>query len=157
MPDLLVKLYDLPGAEQRIGALRRSGVVVRRALACEKRQVVTWVRESFGDGWADECDVAFSRSPLTCFIATEGHAILGFACHESTCRDFFGPFGVAEAARGRGIGTALLLCALHDMAARGYAYAIIGAAGAVDFYAKTVGAVPIAGSDPGIYRDRLRP
>jgi hypothetical protein len=37
----------------------------------------------------------------------------------------------------------------------GYAYAIIGGAGPVDFYQKTVGAIEIEGSVPGIYRDRL--
>ena len=55
----------------------------------------------------------------------------------------------------RGIGRALLLSTLHAMSAAGYAYAIVGGAGDVDFYAQTVGAIEIAGSTPGIYRDRL--
>jgi hypothetical protein len=42
------------------------------------------------------------------------------------------------------------------MAAQGYAYAIIGGAGPTGFYVKTVGAMPIDGSTPGIYRDKLR-
>jgi predicted N-acetyltransferase YhbS len=63
---------------------------------------------------------------------------------------------VLETERKQGIGTALLLAALQAMAAEGYAYAIIGAAGPAEFYAKTVGAVPIAGSSPGIYADLLR-
>jgi hypothetical protein len=42
------------------------------------------------------------------------------------------------------------------MAAKGYAYAIIGGAGPTEFYANAVGAVPIEGSDTGIYRDRLK-
>ena len=37
-----------------------------------------------------------------------------------------------------------------------HAYAIIGSAGPVDFYARTLGATPIADSWPGIYRDRLK-
>jgi ribosomal protein S18 acetylase RimI-like enzyme len=64
--------------------------------------------------------------------------------------------GVDSAARGSGIGTTLLLACLHAMAAAGYAYAIIGAAHDVAFYRKAVGAVEIAGSSPGIYRDRLK-
>jgi hypothetical protein len=55
-----------------------------------------------------------------------------------------------------GIGTALLLLTLDAMAAEGYAYAIIGAAGPADFYARAVGAVPIAGSTPVIYPNLLR-
>jgi predicted N-acetyltransferase YhbS len=62
---------------------------------------------------------------------------------------------VDEARRGQGIGKALFLSCLHAMAANGYAYAIIGSAGPADFYAKTVGAVEIEGSSPGIYPDRL--
>jgi predicted N-acetyltransferase YhbS len=65
--------------------------------------------------------------------------------------------GVAVEARGRGIGGALLLACLHAMAAAGYAYAIIGGVGNADIYRKVAGAVEIAGSTPGIYRDRLTP
>jgi hypothetical protein len=41
------------------------------------------------------------------------------------------------------------------MAAKGYAYAVIGGAGPTEFFVKTTGAQPIAGSTPGIYHDRL--
>lgn len=155
MPDMLVKLFELPDAGASVRALTKIGVAVRRALACEKHQVAAWVRENFGEGWAGECDVAFCRDPPSCFIAIEGGRILGFACHDSACRNFFGPLGVLETARNRGIGTALLLSALHAMAANGYAYAVIGGAGSAQFYAEAVGAVEIPGSSPGIYRDRL--
>jgi hypothetical protein len=37
----------------------------------------------------------------------------------------------------------------------GYGYAIIGGVGPADFYVKTVGATPIEGSEPGIYRGLL--
>jgi hypothetical protein len=47
-------------------------------------------------------------------------------------------------------------CLTRSMpASAGYAYAIIGGAGPTAFYAKTVGAVAIEGSTPGIYRDPL--
>ena len=82
--------------------------------------------------------------------------VIGFACFDATCRGFFGPIGVADEARRRGVGRALLLATLHAMSAAGYAYAIIGGAGEPLFFAKTVGAVEIPDSTPGIYRDRLR-
>ena len=154
MPDMLVKLYDLPEATSLVNRLAEQGIVIRRAMAYEKRSVVEWVLNSFGDGWASECDVAFGQHPVSCFIATETREIIGFACHDSACRNFFGPTGVAEKRRGCGIGQALFLSCLHAMAANGYAYAIIGGVGPVAFYANTVGAVPIQGSDPGIYRDQ---
>lgn len=153
MSDMLVKLYDLPDVQFLLEGLKDQGVVVRRAMPYEKHCVVNWVRDTFSAKWASECDVAYSHHPASCFIATEQGNIIGFACYDSSCKDFFGPTGVGKTARGRGIGKALLLSCLHAMAANGYAYAIIGGVGPVDFYTKTVGAVEIEGSSPGIYRD----
>src|SRR5687767_5730061 len=153
---MLVRLYELPESATLVERLRADGVDVRRALAPEKHVVVSWVRQQFGDGWASECEVSFARLPIACFRAQRGQAVLGFACYDSTAKAFFGPTGVLEAERKQGIGTALLLVTLDAMAAEGYAYAIIGGAGPADFYANTVGAVPIAGSTPGIYANLLR-
>ena len=154
--DLLVKLYELPEAASALQKLRKRKIDVRRALAPEKKLVVDWVRKTFTDGWACECDVAFSRSPITCFIAVEAGDLLGFACYDATCKNFFGPTGVATARRRGGIGKALLLASLQAMAGNGYAYAIIGGVGPVEYYKKIVHAMPIAGSTPGIYRGMLK-
>ena len=155
MPDMLVKLYDLPEADTLVGRLDERGIIIRAAMPYEKRQTVDWVLTTFGEGWAGECDVAFINQPVSCFIATEAGAIIGFACYDSTCKDFFGPTGVEESKRGLGVGKALFLSCLHAMAACGYAYAVVGGAGPTEFYAKAAGAVAIEGSEPGIYRDRL--
>ncbi len=155
MPDMLVKLYDLPEVNSLVQRLKDQGLVIRTARSYEKHDVVEWVQDSFGRRWASECDVAFSNHPVSCFIATEAGKIIGFACYESTCKNFFGPTGVAKIKQGLGIGKALFLSCLHAMAAQGYAYAIIGGAESSDFYAKTVGATKIEGSVPGIYCDRL--
>jgi GNAT superfamily N-acetyltransferase len=155
MPDLLVRLYTLPELTPEINALEQQGIDLRRSIAPEKHVVVNWVREKFSAGWADETDVAYSNHPVSCYVATKEGRLLGFACYDATCRNFFGPTGVDEAQRGRGIGRALLLACLHDMRAHGFGYAIIGAAGPVDFYVRTVGAIPIADSWPGVYRGVL--
>lgn len=156
MPDMIVKLYDLPEVAPLVKGLAEQNIVVRRAMPYEKHIVVDWVRESFGDVWASECDVSFANHPVSCFIATEMGDIIGFACYESTCRNFFGPTGVTAKKRGSGIGKALLLSCLHALAAIGYAYAIIGGVGPAQFYTDAAGAQIIEGSTPGIYRDRLR-
>lgn len=156
MPDMLVKLYELPDAGPHYERVRRAGVDVRRALAPEKHVVIDYVRETFGEGWASECEVSFASRPVSCFVATAGEAPVGFACYEATCKNFFGPTGVTEQNRGQGIGTALLLACLHAMRAEGYGYAIIGGAGPTDFYHRIAGAEPIEGSQPGIYRGMLR-
>ena len=156
MPDMLVKLYELPELQPRLERLREQRLFVRVAMPYEKPKVAAWVRDGFGEGWAAECEVAFSNRPISCFVATENGRLMGFACYDSTCRDYFGPVGVGADARGRGIGNALLLSCLHTMASLGYAYAIIGGVGDTEFYRKAVGAIEIEGSSPGIYRDRLR-
>lgn len=157
MPDMLVKLYDLPALEPCLAPLREQGVTLRHAMPYEKYQVVDWVRGVFSPGWAGECDVSFAHQPVACYVATREGRLLGFGCYDSTCKGFFGPTGVLEEERGQGIGRALLLSCLHAMAAAGYAYAIVGGVGPKEFYAKVVGAVEIEGSTPGIYRDPLHP
>lgn len=155
MPDMLVKLYELPPLEPALSAMQVHGISLRRGLAPEKHLVLAWIREHFGNYWASETDVAFSRQPISCFVATAGNHLLGFACYDSTGKGFFGPTGVSEAARGKGVGKALLLQSLHSMFQEGYGYAIIGGVGPAEFYAQVAGAVVIPDSDPGIYRGLL--
>jgi GNAT superfamily N-acetyltransferase len=155
MHDMLVKLYDLPRLTEALDAMSARGIAVRRVLAPEAPVVIDWVRTNFPAS-AGEVEIACSRLPPSCFIAVRDGQIQGFACHDATARNFFGPEGIAAAARGSGLGRALLLAALHAQREQGYAYAIIGGVGPADFYAKCVGAIPIPGSTPGIYAGMLR-
>ncbi len=155
MPDMLVKLYNLPVPGGWLKELDSHNVVIRHPMAAEKYQVTEWVEKNFGKGWAGEAEIAFNRRPLSMFVAVRERQMLGFACHDVTCRNFFGPLGVKKEFRGRGIGRALLLSCLHQMAAAGYAYAIIGNTGAPAFYQKNAGAEIVEGSRPGIYCEPL--
>lgn len=152
MVDMLVKLYDLPG----VPALPPEGVSVRRALAAEKHLLTGWVADGFSRGWADECEAAFCRQPVSCFVATAENSLLGFCVYDSTARGMAGPVGVAPGRRGRGVGRALLLAALADMRANGYAYAVIGWVETPEFFSRVCGAAPIEGSAPGLYRGCLK-
>jgi GNAT superfamily N-acetyltransferase len=153
--DMLVKLYELPDSQASYQRLQQAGITLRRALAPEKHIVISWVRQNFSEAWASEVDVAFSRQPISCFIATQQRNVVGFACHDATCPNFFGPTGVAPNARQNGIGAALLFACLEAMKRQGFGYAIIGGVGPAAFYSKTVGAIPIEGSEPGVYRGLL--
>ncbi|MDB4588281.1 GNAT family N-acetyltransferase [bacterium] len=155
MIDMLVRLYDLSDSAGIYKKVEENGIILRRPGAYEKHLVENFVRAHFSPKWVSEVQVAFSRQPLTCFIATKDKEILGFACYETTGKAYFGPTGVSEAARGTGIGKALLFKALEGLRDLGYAYGFIGGVGPKEFYAKAVGAVEIAGSDPGIYVDIL--
>jgi hypothetical protein len=61
MPDMLVKLYELPDAAPLIKALNDHGIVIRAAMPYEKHLVTEWVRNTFSRAWESECDVEFSN------------------------------------------------------------------------------------------------
>ena len=150
MPDLLVNLLKLPALK------RAEGFVVRRAQPFELTPVRTFVATNFSAAWADEISMGFARQPISVYVATIERELVGFSAYECTRRGFFGPTGVTQSAQSKGIGKALLLASLEGLREMGYVYAIIGAAGPVRFYQKTVGAIIIPYSEPGIYTDMLK-
>lgn len=153
--DLLVNLYSRRMAElaRRVESV---AATIRVALPPEMHIVQDWVRRTFSEYWVSEVSVAMSRQPPGCLVAIVDGELVGFACYDATARGFFGPTGVAESQRGKGVGAALLYHTLAAMQAQGYAYAVIGGVGPVDFYAKAVGAVPIAADQEDIYQGLLR-
>lgn len=155
MIDMLVRLYDLPDVSSLINSLSGGGIIIRRANAYERHIVTDWVGKNFSPKWVSETKIAFGRQPLTCYIATKEKQILGFACYDVTSKGFLGPMGVSPENRASGLGKALLVKALEGLRDSGYAYGIIGGVGPEEFYAKTVGAVPIENSSPGVYVDIL--
>ena len=155
MSDMLVKLYNLEYNWSFIQEQEKLGITVRKPIGPEKLYVMDWVKETFNSAWAAETDMAFSNRPVSCFIAQKPKELIGFACYDATGLGFFGPTGVAESQRGKGTGKALLRACLLDMKLKGYGYAVIGAAGPVDFYRKAAGAVTIPDSEPGIWKDML--
>lgn len=155
MADMLVKLYDLKSFEVREAALNEEGIKIRRAIPPEKHRVLNWIENNFYPEWRSEADVAFSKSPAGIFIAYQEKKILGFACYDTTAKGFFGPTGVGEDARGKGIGTVLLLKSLAALKELGYVYAVIGGAGPVDYYKNVCDAQVIKGSEESIYKEML--
>lgn len=156
MTDMLVKLYNLPPIEAEIAALEAQGIMLRRVIPAEKHFVTRWVGETFGAFWQSECEVSFAYTPPSCWIAVEQQQLIGFGCYDTTAKGFFGPTGVSEIARGRGVGRVLLLACLYAMRYEGYGYAIIGGVGPIEFYQKVAGATIIEDSTPGMYRGMLR-
>jgi predicted N-acetyltransferase YhbS len=156
MPDMLVQLLKIAPAGPEVAKLRDAGVIIRPANAHEISPVQQFVAHSFAQAWADEILVGFSRQPISVVLAIHDGQIIGFGAYECTRRGFFGPTGVLEKYRGRGIGRALLLVSLHGLREMGYAYAIIGGAGPVEFYRRECGATVIPDSVPGVYHDPLK-
>jgi predicted N-acetyltransferase YhbS len=155
LSDLLVRLYDLP-ATDAAAKVAAAGIEVRRALPPERHIVLDWIGARFGAHWVSEAALGLSQQPTTTLVAVRGEQLLGFACYDTTARGFFGPTGVDTAARGGGIGEALLFATLRAMREAGYAYAVIGDPGPVEFYRKRLDALEIPKSKPGIYAGMLR-
>jgi GNAT superfamily N-acetyltransferase len=160
MPDLLVPLASLPLDWSFVADQQKLGISIRKPIGPEHDAIVRFVRENFpgSHGWPSEAARSLQLSPVTCWIAVENGKLLGFSSYDATALGVFGPTGVTEAARGRGTGKALLLACLLDMKLKGYAYAVIGWAGPVDFYRKAVGAIviPDQTEPPGVYRGMLQ-
>lgn len=131
---------------------------IRKPIGPEHDLITAWVSKTFSPGWASEVRVALNNRPVSLFIATRGEPseLIGFCCYDATALGFVGPIGVAESARGTGVGAALLRACLADMRAVGYGYAVAGAVGAPEFFRRVAGAVEIPDSSPGIYRGMLR-
>lgn len=151
MSDMLVRLYEIPELIGHTEKMEKIEVRIRRPNAWEKTLLLDWVTGNFSLSWALECETAFAVRPPTCFIAVKDNLLIGFACYDCTRLNFFGPTGVVDYARGKGVGTMLLLSCLHAMKGGGYAYAVIGGVGPAAYYTKAVGAMAIEGSSPGIY------
>ncbi len=151
--DMIVGLTDLP--EYELG----EGLKLKHALAGDTGRILQFVRDNFDEGWVYEAQHAMMQEPVKCFVVTQDREILGFACYDSAAKGFFGPIGVAQKARKKHIGKALLVRTLQAMHENGYGYAIIGWAGedAIPFYQRTVNAQLIQNGNPenSIYRDML--
>ena len=136
MVDMLVKLYDLPGPT--IGKrLLAEGIVVCLALAADRKNILAFIEKEFPNtsvSWTDECVVALSKCPTTCYIAIQNSNIIGFACYDAIARNFLGPMGVAAKYRGMGIGTTLMLYSMQAMENDGYGYCILGWVFSTEFF-----------------------
>src|SRR5713226_8762600 len=156
MPDMLVNLLKLPPLEPFLDQQKEAGVNIRRAEPFEITPVRDFIETNFSVTWADEISIGFANKPVSVYIATRAGRVIGFAAYECTRKAFFGPTGVVESERGRGIGKALLIASLWGLRELGYVYAVIGGAGPTDFYKRAVGAIVIPDSEPGIYVDLLK-
>jgi phosphoribosylglycinamide formyltransferase-1 len=147
VPALFNLAVDL-GARDRAD-LRFGGGQIELSEGIDER-TLAWIDDEFGGAWSSEAAVGSN------VVARKDGAPVGFATFDAkglryrwlrgAAREpgvgLFGPIGVTRAERGRGIGRRLLLAALDALRERGYARALIAAAGqeALPFYARAAGA-----------------
>ena len=146
MPELFNLVVDL---DERAAPVPVCAIQVRSSGEAGDR-TLAWIDQCFGGWWSSEAYVArtivTSRDEVPVgFAAFEPRGLRlrwlrGLACEPGV--GIFGPMGVAPEARGLGLGRALLLHALSELRALGYARALIAAVGegVVPFYVAAAGA-----------------
>jgi GNAT superfamily N-acetyltransferase len=85
----------------------------------ERTAVMLMIRTRFSESWADLVEDKATNDRLLAAFA-EGQPV-GFAAHDlfAGCPGRFGPMGVVDEARGRGLGSQLLRASLEAMRAQG--------------------------------------
>jgi GNAT superfamily N-acetyltransferase len=105
-------------AVELAAAVSARGYEIRRARP-DERALLDAVAAEFGGAWPFEVERALGGDPPGVHVATQGGAYCAFAAHDGNNRGlgWFGPTGTWQAHRGRGLGEALLLACLVDVAA----------------------------------------
>jgi GNAT superfamily N-acetyltransferase len=118
------------------------GYQVRRSAPADAAALLDFARTAFSPTWAFEVARALAISPPAVHIALTGGQIVAFAAHDGNNRGlgWFGPAGTAPEHRGRGLGAALLVPCLLDVAAAGRPESAIAWIGPRAFYEKEAGA-----------------
>lgn len=147
--DLRDERFDAAALAAALRAIETAGCTVERGPG--GGAFLAWIDAEFGGTWSSE---AFAGESV---IAYKNGAVAGFATYDPRGLKFswlrgagsepgtgiFGPFGVAAAHRGTGIGPHLLAAALCSLRERGYARALIpavGEANLVAYYERNSGA-----------------
>jgi hypothetical protein len=149
--DMLIKLYAQELEPGLLRALEKKNIHIRKPIGPDRRILLDWAGARFPATWVGEIEQALCNLPSSCFIAQREAELLGFAVYDATALGYLGPVGVIDGARKLGIGGALIRACMLEMRLKGYGYAIVGMAGAPEFFRKVAGAVEIPGSSPGIY------
>ncbi len=121
------------------------GYAIKRAVAADAGRLSGWVGEHFSTAWAFEVERALESDPPAVHVALcrADRALVAFAAHDGNNRGLgaFGPAGTVPAHRGLGLGLALLVRCLADVAAAGHLESAIPWVGPRDYYQRAVGAV----------------
>lgn len=118
------------------------GYEVRRARPDEVEDLSAAISIGFGGAWPFEIERACCNAPCGLHVAARDGRIAAFAARDGNNRGlgWFGPAGTWPEHRGQGLGEALLIAALVDIAVD-HERAEIAWIGPKEFYEKTVGTV----------------
>jgi ribosomal protein S18 acetylase RimI-like enzyme len=123
------------------GAAGAAGYQVRRGRRSDAALLAARVGLAFSAPWAFEVIRALGHDPPGVHVAMAGAELAGFAAHDGNNRGlgWFGPAGTLEPHRRRGLGEALLLACLVDVAAAGRSTSTVAWVGPRGFYERAAG------------------
>ena len=137
-------------------AIDRAGIYTQREHRTPER-ILGWIDDTFGGTWSSEANAGAS------WYASDAAGLAGFCSYAphglryAWLRDWqqrpavgiFGPLGVAERARGRGLGRALLHAGMFGLRERGYRQALVPAVSPelVPFYERNANARVVEDAD----------
>jgi mycothiol synthase len=132
-------------AREQAEAVAADGFELRRARMDDAAALLELAHE-FLPSWAFEAELALRRNdPPAVHVAVQRGSgrLAAFAAHDGNNRGlgWFGPAGARPEYRGKGLGAALLVRCLLDVAATGAEWATIAWIGPREFYERMVGAV----------------
>ncbi|MBY9012582.1 MAG: GNAT family N-acetyltransferase [Candidatus Lokiarchaeota archaeon] len=129
---------------KREPASKKDGYNYERVQPDDFDKTFDFVKQHFPEGtWPEEVRYSFKFDPPTTFIVKNAkNEIVGWATHSQFFPGSFGPTGVLESLRGKGIGTELFLWTLWDIKQNGLdTCEIMWVTGdTVKFYSKVIGA-----------------
>ncbi len=119
------------------------GYEVRRARRAERAALSAQIADGFSRAWAFEVDRAIDQDPPAVHVALthSGGQLVAFAAHDgnNSGLGWFGPAGTLEQHRQHGLGEALLLACLVDVAEAGFDVCTIAWIGPRAFYERAAG------------------
>ena len=126
-------------ADEAANKVRAGGYEIRRARP-DERELLDAVASEFGGAWPFELSRAMEQASPGIHVAVHAGAYAGFAAHDGNNAGlgWFGPAGTWPAHRGRGLGEALLLACLVDVAAH-HAQCQVAWIGPREFYRRVAG------------------
>jgi len=146
--NLLLPVVDNPRVTPaRAAELARlaadAGYEVRRARPSDRAALLPQVALAFSRAWAFEVERALDQRPPAVHIAVTrpGGELAAFAAHDGNNRGlgWFGPGGTLEPHRKHGLGEALLLACMVDVAAAGLEVCTVAWIGPRAFYERVAG------------------
>ncbi len=122
--DALISKFEIPPEVLRKEReLAEQGIMVRHYEPDDLVDYIEFQRQHMPGPWVEDArrnliEMTYGRFPADAiWLAIDRGKIIGFCQNE---REHFGPFGVADAYQGRGIGSVLLARTLYQMRLNGY-------------------------------------